>query len=93
MVPIICVGHTMGFQGHQWASNLAGWAKINGFSATENAIDALSALLPTGLPICRYGFIAGAAPPFGTCPIGAGSGEQPLALDEPNAGLDQVADS
>jgi heme exporter protein A len=39
-VPIIYVGHTDGLSGAiSGRENLAGWAKINGFSATETAID------------------------------------------------------
>ena len=62
-VPIIYVGHTNGLSGaRSGRENLTGWAKINGFSATENAIDtALSALPRAGLPICRYGFYHGAS--------------------------------
>jgi ABC-type transport system involved in cytochrome c biogenesis ATPase subunit len=52
-VPIIYVGHTDGLSGAiSGRENLAGWAKINGFSTTETAIDTA----PTSLPICRCGF-------------------------------------
>jgi heme exporter protein A len=95
-VPIIYVGHTDGLSGSiSGRENLAGWAKINGFSATENAIDTALSSFATNrfadLPVRvlsrgqrrRLALARLALAPAGSLWL----------LDEPNAGLDQASSS
>ena len=93
-VPIIYVGHTDGLSGAiSGRENLAGWAKINEFSATENAIDMALSSFATNrfadLPVRvlsrgqrrRLALARLALAPAGSLWL----------LDEPNAGLDQAS--
>ena len=93
-VPIIYVGHTDGLSGAiSGRENLAGWAKINGISATETAIDTALSNFATNrfadLPVRvlsrgqrrRLALARLALAPAGTLWL----------LDEPNAGLDQAS--
>ena len=93
-VPIVYVGHTDGLSGAiSGRENLAGWAKINGISATETAIDTALSSFATNrfadLPVrvlsrgqrCRLALARLALAPADTLWL----------LDEPNAGLDQAS--
>jgi len=93
-VPIIYVGHADGLSGAiSGRENLAGWAKINGFSTTETAIDTALSSFATNrfadLPVRvlsrgqrrRLALARLALAPAGSLWL----------LDEPNAGLDQAS--
>ena len=94
VVPIIYVGHTDGLSGaisgHQ---NLTGWAKINGFSATENAIDtALSSFATSRFADLPVRVLSrGQRRRLALARLALAPANSLWLLDEPNAGLDQAS--
>ena len=93
-VPIIYVGHTDGLSGAiSGRENLAGWAKINRFPATETAIDtALSSFATTrfaNLPVRVLS--RGQRRRLALARLALAPANSLWLLDEPNAGLDQAS--
>ena len=92
--PIIYVGHTDGLSGAiSGRENLAGWAKINGISATETAIDtALSNFAAkrfADLPVRVLS--RGQRRRLALARLALAPADTLWLLDEPNAGLDQAS--
>ena len=95
-VPIIYVGHTDGLSGSiSGRENLAGWAKINGFSATENTIDTALSSFATNrfadLPVRVLS--RGQRRRLALTRLALAPASSLWLLDEPNAGLDQASSS
>ena len=91
-VPIIYVGHTDGLSGAiSGRENLAGWTKINGFSATENAIDtALSSFATSRFADLPVKLLSrGQRRRLALARLTLAPASSLWLLDEPNAGLDQ----
>jgi heme exporter protein A len=94
MVPIIYVGHTDGLSGAiSGRQNLAGWAKINGFSATKNAIDtALSSFATNRFADLPVRILSrGQRRRLALARLALTPANSLWLLDEPNAGLDQAS--
>jgi len=95
-VPIIYVGHADGLSGAiSGRENLASWAKINGFSVTENAIaTALSSFAThtfADLPV--WVLSRGQRRRLALARLALAPASSLWLLDEPNAGLDQASSS
>ena len=93
-VPNIYVGHTDGLSGAiSGRENLAGWAKINGFSTTETAIDkALSSFATNRFADLPVRVLSrGQRRRLALARSALAPAESLLLLDEPNAGLDQAS--
>ena len=93
-VPIIYVGHTDGLSGAiSGRENLAGWTKINGFSATETAIDtALSSFAANRFADLPVRVLSrGQRRRLALARLALAPADSLLLLDEPNAGLDQAS--
>ena len=93
-VPIIYVGHTDGLSGAiSGRENLTGWAKINGFSTTETAIDtALSSFAANrfaNLPVRVLS--RGQRRRLALARLALSPANSRWLLDEPNAGLDHAS--
>ena len=91
-VPIIYVGHTDGLSGAiSGRENLAGWAKINGFPATENAIDAALSSFATNrfADLPARVLSRGQRRRLALARLALTPASSLWLLDEPNAGLDQ----
>ena len=93
-VPIIYVGHTDGLSGAiSGRENLAGWAKINGFSTTETAIDTALSRFATNrfanLPVRVLS--RGQLRRLALARLALAPANSLWLLDEPNAGLDQAS--
>ena len=93
-VPIIYVGHTDGLSGAiSGRENLAGWAKINGISATETAIDsALSSFVTNRFADLPVRVLSrGQRRRLALARLALAPADTLWLLDEPNAGLDQAS--
>jgi heme exporter protein A len=93
-VPIIYVGHTDGLSGAiSGRENLAGWAKINGISATETAIDsALSSFVTNRFANLTVRVLTrGQRRRLALARLALAPADTLWLLDEPNAGLDQAS--
>ena len=93
-LPIIYIGHTDGLSGAiSGRENLAGWAKINGFSATENAIDtALSSFATNQFADLPARVLSrGQRRRLALARLALAPANSLWLLDEPNAGLDQAS--
>ena len=93
-VPIIYVGHTDGLSGAIGGrENLAGWAKINGFSATETAIDTALSSFATNRFADRPARVLsrGQRRRLALARLALAPANSLWLLDEPNAGLDQAS--
>ena len=93
-VPIIYVGHTNGLSGAiSGRENLAVWSKINGFSATGNAIDtALSSFATNRFADLPARVLSrGQRRLLALARLALAPANSLWLLDEPNAGLDQAS--
>jgi heme exporter protein A len=93
-VPIVYVGHTDGLSGAiSGRENLAGWAKITGFPATENTIDTALSSFATNrfadLPVRVLS--RGQRRRLALARLALAPANSLWLLDEPNAGLDQAS--
>ena len=93
-VPIIYVGHTDGLSGAiSGRENLAGWAKINGISATETTIDsALSSFVTNRFADLPVRVLSrGQRRRLALARLALAPADTLWLLDEPNAGLDRAS--
>ena len=94
VAPIIYVGHTDGLSGAiSGRENLTNWTKINGFSATETAIDTALSSFATNrfadLPVKVLS--RGQRRRLALVRLRLAPANSLWLLDEPNAGLDQAS--